>query len=275
MNNKPTSQRAFESDFGQPEPWQRPEHPVLGEVLTPTVPPEGPVGAQAAASRRGAAADDIVDVNLDQFPNCDDPSKWSCYTDSVRAQLESVAYGLPPPPPVSTSRFRKLNFAAPAKTVESPSALAPAFGSAPQVGTAADSGTGYEAPATSARNLVAVTRQVSPSNQAAAIADSAAARGAVQAECAGRAARPVAANQAQQSSRLDDERARQIEELTRRAEAAETKVRALEMHIAAEQQCASALGRRFGQKPHELFPAFVARLGMTAKAEVPRRGQPE
>lgn len=78
------------------------------------------------------------------------------------------------------------------------------------------------------------------------------------------------AKQKQEFARLDAERAKQIEQLTRRAEAAETKVHALQAHIAAEQQYANVLGRRFGQRPHEMFPAFVARLGMTAKATMLR-----
>ena len=78
-------------------------------------------------------------------------------------------------------------------------------------------------------------------------------------------------------ARLEAERAEQINQLTRRAEVAEAKVQALEAHIAAEQRCASALGRRFGQQPHELFPAFVARLGMTVKTSAAvraRAGEP-
>jgi len=60
--------------------------------------------------------------------------------------------------------------------------------------------------------------------------------------------------------------AEQVERLTHRAEAAEAEVRAMKARIADERRWASALGRRFGQKPLESFPAFVARLGMTAKA---------
>lgn len=60
---------------------------------------------------------------------------------------------------------------------------------------------------------------------------------------------------------------RQIIGLTRRADAAEARLRALEArHQAHLQECA-ALGRRFGQRPHESFAAFVVRLGMTAKAQ--------
>jgi hypothetical protein len=59
----------------------------------------------------------------------------------------------------------------------------------------------------------------------------------------------------------------QIIGLTRRADAAEARLRAREeQHQTHVQECA-ALGRRFGQRPHESFAAFVVRLGMTAKAQ--------
>jgi hypothetical protein len=59
----------------------------------------------------------------------------------------------------------------------------------------------------------------------------------------------------------------QIVELTRRAEAAETRARQLEAELATERSSLSALGRRFGQLPLESFPAFVVRLAMVAKAQ--------
>ena len=60
---------------------------------------------------------------------------------------------------------------------------------------------------------------------------------------------------------------RQIIGLTRRADEAEARLRALEaQHQTHLHECA-ALGRRFGQRPHESFAAFVVRLGMTAKAQ--------
>ena len=58
----------------------------------------------------------------------------------------------------------------------------------------------------------------------------------------------------------------QIVDLTRRAEAAEARVRELEAELAAERASLSSLGRRFGKLPHESYPAFVVRLGMMAKA---------
>jgi hypothetical protein len=189
--------------------------------------------------------------------------------------LESVIYGLPAPPPLSSSRFRALKLAAPAKTVEPPSAPAPVSRPAAQARIAADSDSEEEAPAPSASDPVTATRPALPPTQATAVADLTPAPNAAKDGRAGQATRPKLVKQMQQFARLDAERAKQIEQLTRRAEVAEAKVRALEVRIAADQQFASALGRRFGQKPHELFPAFVARLGMTAKAEVPRGGQPD
>jgi hypothetical protein len=58
----------------------------------------------------------------------------------------------------------------------------------------------------------------------------------------------------------------QNEALRRRAAAAEARARALETQLAAEHEGTARLGRRFGQLPHESFLAFVARLGMMAKA---------
>lgn len=62
-------------------------------------------------------------------------------------------------------------------------------------------------------------------------------------------------------------------ELTLRAEAAEARaerlqaqVTALEAQISAQRATNGVLGRRFGQRPHETFAQFVARLGMTARA---------
>jgi hypothetical protein len=61
---------------------------------------------------------------------------------------------------------------------------------------------------------------------------------------------------------------RQIVGLTRRAESAEARLRALEEQLQTTHlQDIAWLGRRFGQRPHESFPAFVVRLGMTAKAQ--------
>ena len=60
---------------------------------------------------------------------------------------------------------------------------------------------------------------------------------------------------------------RQIIGLTRRADAAEARLRALQAKHQAYLQESAALGRRFGQRQHESFAAFVVRLGMTAKAQ--------
>jgi hypothetical protein len=182
---------------------------VLVEALTLPDISRRPVGPQAAAPRRGEwPAEDDVDINLERFASRVDASGWTCYSDSVRAQLASVIQGQPPPPNLSSSRLRNLTTVSPAKAVEPLSV---------------------------------------PADEAART----------------------------ESTGLADSHwpAGQIEQLTRRAEAAEARVRALEAHIAAEQQCARALGRRFGQKPHELFPAFVARLGMAAKAGADSRGR--
>ena len=60
--------------------------------------------------------------------------------------------------------------------------------------------------------------------------------------------------------------AHRIVELTLRAEAAETRLAALQAQWEAEMATQSTLGRRFGREPRESFAAFVARLGMIAKA---------
>lgn len=61
---------------------------------------------------------------------------------------------------------------------------------------------------------------------------------------------------------------RQIVGLTRRAESAEARLHALEEQLQTTHlQDIAWLGRRFGQRPHESFPAFVVRLGMTARAQ--------
>ncbi len=73
-------------------------------------------------------------------------------------------------------------------------------------------------------------------------------------------------------SRLSRQLARQVVVLTLRAEAAESRLRALEAERAAERETFATLGRRFGQWAHESFPVFVARLGMMAKAGPTRRG---
>jgi hypothetical protein len=142
-----------------------------------------PIAARAAAPGETLATDPgEVDIDLERFEHWLDGSgrvsAWPCHVDSVRAQLESVVYRLPPP----ASGMARASFATP------------------------------------------------------------------------RVIQPVSSN------------ARQIERLTRRAEAAEARVRKLRAQIAAEQASFDALGRRFGRLPHESFAAFVARLGMTAKA---------
>ena len=65
---------------------------------------------------------------------------------------------------------------------------------------------------------------------------------------------------------------RQIVNLTRRAEAAEKRLQALEREIDAHLKDMVTLGRRFGQLPHETFASFVVRLGMTARAQPLGRG---
>lgn len=68
-----------------------------------------------------------------------------------------------------------------------------------------------------------------------------------------------------------------IETLLLRARAAEARVVTLESQLYADRTQATLLGKRFGQLPHESFPAFVARLGMIARSVIGTRqqGRPE
>ena len=212
MDSMSISFRAFERGADEQGASQRADLPVLREVLTPSDPPQLVLRPRHAVPRRGVRrVDDRADSGREGFASRADPNGWTCATDSVRAQLDSVIHGLPPPR-LSPARVLVRHGLAPEQAAVAPAAPAPG---------------------------------------------------------------PTPAEPAQQLQRLDAERERQMEQLTRRAETAEAKVRALEAQLAAEQRCASALVRRFGQQPHELFPVFVARLGMTAKAVSARgaRGQ--
>jgi hypothetical protein len=76
---------------------------------------------------------------------------------------------------------------------------------------------------------------------------------------------------------------RQLARQTERAAAAEERVKVLAMRAEAERgaeqeaerEAKLMLGKRFGQQPHETFFAFVARLGMMAKAVPLGRSRPK